>query len=77
MKNTSKRKHTALILGVSILAAAWLIGGPDILAKFGVSSEKAELFTLPVAMIAFIWIISRDKDLIACERRAFKRLIGK
>lgn len=76
MKN-HKSKHTASVLGVSILAAAWLIGGPDILTKLGASEKATELLTLPVAMIAFIWIVSRDKSFIACERRAFKRLIGK
>jgi hypothetical protein len=76
MKNY-KYKHTASILGVSILAAAWLIGGPDILSKFGASEKATELLTLPVAMIAFFWIVSRNKSFIACERRAFKRLIGR
>jgi Na+/pantothenate symporter len=70
-------KHTASILGVSILAAAWMVGGPDILAKFGASERLIEMLTLPVAMIAFLWIVSRDKEAMACERRAFRRLIGK
>lgn len=76
MKN-NKSKHTASSLGVSILAAAWLIAGPDILTRFGASERLTELLTYPVAMIAFIWIVSRDKGIIACERRTFKRLIGR
>jgi hypothetical protein len=76
MKN-QKLKHTASILGVSILVAAWLIAGPDILSSFGASEKLTKLLTLPIAFIAFVWIVSSDKNFIACERRAFKRLIGK
>ena len=74
---TNKTRQSASILGVAMFAAAWLIGGPDILSEFGASERLAELLTMPVSMIAFIWIISRDSEMIACERRIFKRLIGK
>lgn len=76
MKN-NKLKHSASILGVSTVAAAWLIAGPDILLNLGASARVTELLTLPVAMIAFIWIVSKDKKAMACDRRILKRLFGK
>lgn len=74
---TSQRKLTVQILSISILAAAWLIVGPDLLIGLGLSEKIAELLTLPVAMMAFLWIISGNHGFMRCEYRAFRRLLGK
>lgn len=79
MKNATKndKKRTALILGGAFVAAAWLISGPVLLDKWGISGKANGLLIWIPAMIVFFGSIAGDKKKLACERRAFKRLIGR
>ena len=74
-KNDSKR--TATVLGNAILAAGWLVNGPDILLTWGIGETANDLLTWMPAMSVFFWSIASDKQKLACEARAFKRLIGR
>jgi len=77
MSNKTYRNRSIVTLGAALLAAAWMIGGPDLLNKFNLSTTVVELLVWVPAMIVFFWSISGNKKFLACERRSFKKLIGK
>jgi len=74
--NKTYRNRSLLILGAALLAAAWMIGGPDALQRFNWHPKVVELLVWIPAMIVFFWSISGNKKFLACERRAFKKLLG-
>jgi len=74
--NKTYRNRSLLILGAAVLAAAWMIGGPDALQRFNWHPKVVELLVWIPAMIVFFWSISGNKKFLACERRAFKKLLG-
>ena len=74
--NKTYRNRSLLILGAALLAAAWMIGGPDALQRFNWHPKVVELLVWIPAMIVFFWSISSNKKFLACERRAFKKLLG-
>ena len=66
-----------LILPLSILAAAWMIMGPDWMMGWGMASEKWVTFlTWLPAGIVFWMIVSARPGFYACEKRAFRRVLG-
>jgi hypothetical protein len=69
------RKQPGAILLMSILAAAWLIGGPDLLAKTGIGESAIGTLTWGPAMIAYFWVISPNRSFLRCEVQTFRRLI--
>jgi len=70
-------KSSMMIIGAALLAAAWLIKGADIMQNLGLSA-KAEVFLLYLpAMLIFLVPGMVNKNFIACERRAWKRLFGR
>lgn len=75
-KNKQYRNRSFLILGAAICAAAWMIGGPDALQRFNWHPKVVELLVWIPAMTVFFWSISGNKNFIACERRAFKKLLN-
>jgi len=75
MRNNILKNRGVIILGASILAAAWMIVGPDVLNKFNLDETAVEILVWMPAMILFFGSISGHKDFIACERRAFKKLL--
>ena len=60
MSNQNKRIKKWTILGLSIIAAAWMIAGPAWLAKLGLQSEKLiELLTfMPAFGVMFMIVIA-------------------
>ncbi len=78
MRNRKIYKNKSwLILVAAILAAAWIIGGPDILQKLNWHSKIIYFLTWMPAIIVFFWSISGNNKFLACERRAFRRLLGR
>jgi len=75
-KNNTYSTQSLKILSAAILAAAWMIAGPDVLQKFSWHPKVVDLLTWVPAMTVFFWSISGSKTFLACERRAFKRLLG-
>ncbi|MCF6219846.1 MAG: hypothetical protein L3J65_01915 [Robiginitomaculum sp.] len=65
------------ILGAAFLAAAWMIGGPDILSKLNWHGKVIDLATWIPTIMVFFWSISGNNKFLACERRAFRRLLGR
>ncbi len=77
MKKTYKRSYIYKTLGISLLAAAWLIAGPDWLTKLGLQNAKIiELLTLIPALTVMFTLIAARPGFVACERRTFKRILG-
>ncbi|PHS76772.1 MAG: hypothetical protein COB56_05630 [Robiginitomaculum sp.] len=74
--NKTYRNRSFLILGAALLAAAWMIGGPDVLQRLDWHPKVVELLTLVPAIMVFFWSISGNKKFLTCERRAFKKLLG-
>lgn len=70
------RNKIFLILGAASLAAAWMIGGPDVLHGLAWHPKVVKLATYVPAIMVFFWSISGNNKFLACERRAFKRLLG-
>lgn len=65
------------ILGMSTLAAAWMIAGPDWLAQLGLQNDKLiDLLTFVPAIGVMFMIAMMRPGFIACERRTFKRILG-
>jgi|GEM_PF-3318593 len=77
MKKKKTTKQVTLTLGSSILAAAWLISGPDILSATGWHSKIIDILVWVPAMAVFFFAISPNQAFLECERRAFRRLLGK
>lgn len=79
MKNTRKKdiRKTAIILGGAIIAPAWLIAGQEFLSQRGINGKINDLLVWMPAMIVFFGCIAGDKRTLACEARAFRRLIGR
>jgi len=77
MSNKTYRNRGIIILGAALLAAAWMIAGPDLLQKFNWHPKIVDILVWVPAMLVFFWSISGNKKFLACERRSFKRLIGK
>ena len=79
MKNQRKytRKKTAIILGSALCAAAWLIAGPDVLKGWGITGTSNQVLVWMPTMVLFFASIASDKQMLACEARAFRRLLGK
>lgn len=75
--NKPIRKRTVLILGTSLIAAAWLIAGPDMLKNLGLTGRVANVLVNTPAMLLAFWIISKNRGFMRCEYRAWKRLIGR
>ncbi len=74
---TNHKRHIAKTLGVAMLAAAWIIAGPDWLAKLGIQNSKAiDLLTLTPAVIVMFFIIKARPGFLACERRTFKKILN-
>lgn len=71
------KKRTYLILGVALLAAAWMIGGPDILRTLNWHAKVIDLAIWVPAIMVFFWSISGQKKFLSCERRAFRKLLGR
>jgi len=66
-----------LLIPISILAAAWMIVGPDWMAGWGMASEKWMTFlTWLPAGIVFWMITSAQPGCYACEVRTFRRILG-
>ncbi len=75
-KKKTYRNNSILILSAAILAAAWMIGGPDVLSKLNWNSKIIDLLVWMPAMTVFFWSISGNKIFLACERRSFKKLLN-
>lgn len=75
--NKSYRTRTFLILGAAILAAAWMIAGPGVLGRLNWHMKVVDLLTWVPAIMVFFWSISGNTKFLACERRAFKKLLGR
>lgn len=75
--NKPIRKRVVLILGVALIAAAWLIAGPDMLENLGLTGRVADVLVNAPAMLLFFWMISKNRGFMRCEYRAWKRLIGR
>ena len=71
------RKRTGIVLGGALIAAAWLIGGPELLVKWGISGKANDLMVWLPAMGLYFSLITSHKNTMACEARAFKRLFGR
>ncbi len=71
------RNKIWLILGAAILAAAWMIVGPIMLQKMGWHSKAIDLATWMPAIMVFFWSISGNNKFLACEGRAFRKLLGR
>ena len=74
--NKAYRNRSFLILGAAILAAAWLIGGPDVLNKLNWNSKIIDLLIWMPVMAVYFWSFSGNKKFLACERRSFKKLLN-
>jgi len=74
--NQTYRNRSIKVLGLAILVAAWMIAGPGVLNRLNLHGTVVELLVWVPAMIVFFWSISGHKKFIACERRAFKRLLN-
>ena len=68
---------TFKILGIAVAAAAWLIVGPEFLEAQGVSTKIADLLTFTPSIIAIILVTSGNRNFMACEYRAWRRIFGK
>ena len=77
MSKYTNRKPAALIIGASILTAAWLIVGPSVLKELALPTKIIDLLVLVPAMMAAFWVMSGNKGFMACEYRAWKRIFGK
>lgn len=75
--NKTYRNRTFLILGAALLSAAWMIAGPDLLQRFNWHPKAIDILVWIPAMIVFFWSISGHRKFLACERGAFRKLIGK
>lgn len=66
-----------LILPASILAAAWMITGPDWLSSQNIMSEKwiTLLTWVPVGIVSWM-ILSSKPGFYACEVRTFRWILG-
>lgn len=77
MTKNSNKLHIAKILSISLLAAAWIIAGPDWLSKLGLQNAKAiDLLTLIPALMVMFSVVRTRPDFLTCERRTFKRILG-
>lgn len=74
--NKTYRNKSFMILGAAVLAAAWMIGGPDVLQRFNWHPKVIDIATMIPAITVFFWSISGNKNFLACERRAFKKLLN-
>ena len=70
------KNRSFLVLGLAILAAAWMIAGPSVLNRLNLHETVVELLVWVPAMTVFFWSISGHKKFMACERKAFKRLLN-
>jgi len=65
------------ILGLSILAAAWIIASPDWIAGLGMQNDKLiDIISYIPAMGVVLMMGDLRPEFIACERRTFKRILG-
>ncbi|MBL4870637.1 MAG: hypothetical protein JKX72_06755 [Robiginitomaculum sp.] len=76
-KQSNRNKSAFMIIGGSILAAAWMIVGPDILEPFNMPFKVVDLLVFIPSMIIMFWIISGNKSFMACEYRAWRRLFNR
>ena len=71
------RTRSFLILGAAFLAAAWMMGGPDLLQELNWHAKVIDLSTWMPAIMVFFWSISGNKEFLACERRTLWKLLGR
>ncbi len=77
MHNHKFRKtKISLILGTAMLAAAWMIGGPDVLQGFNWHPKLVNFLVFAPSVMVFFWSISGYNKFLACERRLFRKMLG-
>ena len=69
-------KSNAIILASAVLAAAWLIIGPDLLQNWGLPPKAADILSLVPAMV-LIFGSTHNKNFMRCEYKAWKKIFGK
>jgi len=77
MKKPTYKNRTFLILGTSILAAAWLIKGPDILQGLAMPTKAVDLLVYMPAMVLVFIMAGLNRNFMRCEYRAWRRIFGK
>jgi len=75
-KNKPYRTRIFLILGTALLAAAWMIAGPDVLQRFNWHPKLVNFLVFAPSIMVFFWSISGYNKFLACERRAFRKILG-
>ena len=76
MRNTYRHKSW-LILSAAILAATWMVAGLEVLGRLNWPTKIIDLLTWMPAIMVVFWSISGKTKFLACERRAFKKLLGR
>ena len=71
------KKHTFQILGAAMLAAAWLMKGPDILQGLALPTKAVDLLVYLPAIAVIFTITVINKNFMRCEYRAWRRIFGK
>ena len=72
-----RRAYVIKVLGVSLIAAIWLIVGADVLGTLGITDETiVDLLTFVPAFTAWLIVTAARPGFLACERHTFKKLLG-
>ena len=75
-KHKPHKTRIFLILGTALLAAAWMIGVPDVLQRFNWHPKLVDFLVFAPSVMVFFWSISGHNKFLACERRAFRKMLG-
>jgi len=68
---------TISILFLAVLSAGWIFVSQDVLGSLGVANQTAiEILTYVPAM-GFIVLAGSNREALACEKRFFKKLLGR